>query len=116
MFFFATLFPGHIWISYALIVVTGLLSKAMQSPCWSMPALVFPPGVAGGARGLINGIGNLGGFLGPVLVGWFSTKTGSMNYGIYSLAVILVIGGSVTMLMPKVTAGYKYLPKARAAD
>jgi hypothetical protein len=39
---------------------------------------------------------------------------GNMNYGIYSLAVILVIGGSVTMLMPKVTAGYKYQEQAKA--
>jgi MFS family permease len=111
-FWVATLFPKHIWISYVLIIVTGLLSKAMQSPCWSMPALVFPPGVAGGARGIINGIGNLGGFLGPFLVGWFTTRTGNMNYGIYSLTVILIIGGCVTMLMPKVTAGYQYQVKA----
>ena len=64
---------------------------------------------------MINGIGNLGGFTGPVLVGWFATRTGNMNYGIYSLAAILVIGGSVTMLMPKVTAGYKYQEQATAA-
>jgi MFS family permease len=113
-FFISTLFPKHIWLSYALIVLTGLLSKAMQSPCWSMPALVFPPGVSGGARGIINGVGNLGGFAGPVLVGWLTTKTGSMNYGIYCVAVILVLGGLVTMLMPKVTAGYKYQDEAKA--
>jgi MFS family permease len=114
-FWFATLFPKHIWLSYGLIVLTGLLSKAMQSPCWSMPNLIFPPGVAGGARGIINGIGNLGGFLGPVLVGWVSTRTGSMNYGIYGLAVILLVGGCLTMLLPKVTAGYKYQEEAKLA-
>ena len=114
-FCISTLFPSHMWLSYGLIVVTGLLSKAMQSPCWSMPALVFPEGIAGGARGIINGIGNLGGFAGPVLVGWFTTKTGNMDYGIYSLAVILVIGGLTTMLMPKVTAGYVYQDRAKAA-
>jgi MFS family permease len=114
-FWFSTLFPKYIWLSYALIVFTGLLSKAMQSPCWSMPNLIFPPGVAGGARGIINGIGNLGGFLGPVLVGWVSTKTGSMNYGIYGLAIILLIGGCITMLLPKVTAGYKYQEEAKLA-
>lgn len=115
VFCIATMFPKHMWLAYFLICVTGLLSKAMQSPCWSMPSLVFPPGVAGGARGIINGIGNLGGFLGPVLVGWFTTKTGNMNYGIYSLTIILLIGGSVTMLMPKVTAGYKYQEQAKLA-
>jgi MFS-type transporter involved in bile tolerance (Atg22 family) len=50
------------------------------------------------------------------LVGWFSTKFKSMDYGIYSLAVILLIGGSVTMLMPKVTAGYKYQKQAKTGQ
>ena len=101
----ATIFPNHMWISFALIVLTGLLSKAMSSPYWSIPSLIFPPGVAGGARGIINGLGNLGGFVGPLLVGWLTTKTGSMNAGIYGLAAILVFGGTLSMLLPKITAG-----------
>ena len=73
------LLQSHIWLSFACLVVTGLLTKAMQGPCWAMPALVFPPGVVGGARGIIVGIGTLGGFLGPVLVGFLTTKTGNMT-------------------------------------
>jgi MFS family permease len=111
-FFLATLFPQHIWIAYAALAVTGFFSKAMQSPCWAMPALVFPPGVAGGARGIILGLGNLGGFVGPWLVGFLTSKTGSMTIGIDSLAITLLLGGAVTMLMPRVTAGYKYRTKA----
>jgi MFS family permease len=107
-FFLATLFPNHIWLAYLALAVTGFFSKAMQSPCWAMPALIFPPGVAGGARGIVLGIGNLGGFLGPWLVGLLSSKTGSMTVGIDSLAVALLLGAAVTMLMPRVTAGYKY--------
>jgi MFS family permease len=110
-FFLATLLHHHIWLSYTCLILTGLLTKAMQGPCWSMAPLVFPPGVAGGARGIINGIGSLGGFLGPVLVGWLTTRTGNMNYGSYSLVIILLLGGSVSMLMPKITAGYKYQTK-----
>jgi sugar phosphate permease len=113
-FCLATLLQNHIWLSYACLIVTGLLTKAMQGPCWSMPSLVFPPGVAGGARGIINGVGSLGGFLGPVLVGWLTSRTGNMNAGVYSLVVILILGGSVSMLMPKVTAGYKYQTRAKA--
>jgi MFS family permease len=112
-FCLATLLQRHIWVSFACLVVTGLLTKAMQGPCWSMPALVFPAGVVGGARGVIVGIGTLGGFLGPVLVGWLTTKTGDMNYGIYCLVGILILGGSITMLMPKVTSGYKYQTGAK---
>jgi MFS family permease len=107
-FWIATLFPDHIWLSYGLLVLTGLFQKGMQSPFWSIPSIIFPPGVAGASRGLINGIGNLGGFCGPVLVGWLTTKTGSMTYGIYGLAAVSILGGIITLLLPKITAGYKY--------
>jgi sugar phosphate permease len=113
VFWLATRFPAHIWVCFGLLVLTGLFTKSMQSTFWAMPAIVFPPGVAGGSRGVINAIGNVGGFLGPVLVGWFTTRTGNMNYGIYSLVVILIFGGGVTMLLPKVTAGFQLKTAAK---
>jgi MFS family permease len=104
----STLFPQYMWFSYALICVTGLLSKAVESPFWTMLPLVFQPGYTGGATGIINGIGNFGGFLGPVLLGLLMTKSGSMTRGINCLAAIVALGGMLTMLLPKVTAGFKY--------
>lgn len=101
----AAFIPHLRWISFALIVVTGLLSKAIAGPYWSMPDLLFPPGVAGGARGIINGIGNLGGFIGPVLFGWLTTLTGTTSAGIYALAAILVLGGLVCRFLPETTGG-----------
>ncbi len=115
IFWLATLFPAYIWVSFGLLVLTGLFTKSMQSPFWAMPAVVFPPGVAGGARGVINALGNLGGFFGPVMVGWFTTRTGNMNYGIYSLVIVLIFGAGVTMLLPKVTAGYTMKVAAKVA-
>jgi MFS-type transporter involved in bile tolerance (Atg22 family) len=81
-----------------------------------MPDLVLAPGVSGAARGGINAIGNLGGFIGPALVGLVATKTGTMTYGVYSLSAVLILGGIITMFLPKVTAGYKYKAEAKAAD
>jgi MFS family permease len=103
----ATLFPSHIWLVYGLLVLSGLVEKSMQGPFWAIPSLIFSPGVAGGARGIINGIGNLGGFCGPVLVGWITTRTGSMTFGIYGLSVVSVLGGILAMLLPRITAGYE---------
>jgi sugar phosphate permease len=108
-------FTEHMWLCYGLLVMAGVFSKAMMGPCWSMPALVFPPGVAGGARGVINGLGNVGPAIAIPVVGWLAGKTGSMNYGIYSLVGISILGGLVTMLMPKATAGYKYQTDAKTA-
>ena len=102
----ATLVSDYVWISYALLVVTGFFTKSIQSTFWAMPALLFAPGVSGGARGIINGFGNLGGILGPTFVGWATTMTGNMNAGIYFLVGILVLGAIITMMLPKVTAGF----------
>jgi MFS family permease len=103
----STVFPHRVWLAYTLIMIAGLFFKAMQGPFWSMPSLVFPPGAAGGARGIINGVGNLGGFAGSWLVGWLASRTGNMNYGIYGLTAILLLGGILTLLMPGVTAGFE---------
>ena len=103
----STLFPNHVWVAYAFIMVAGLFVKAVQAPFWAMPSLVFPPGVAGGARGMINGVGNLGGFVGPAVVGWLTSKTGDMTCGIYFLTGTLILGAILTMLMPGITAGFK---------
>ncbi len=101
----ATLFNRWVWISFTLLIVTGIFLKAMQSPFWAMPALLFPPGLSGGARGFINAVGNLGGFVGPLLVGWSVTLTGKMQYGSYCLVLALLIGSGITLFLPKVTTG-----------
>jgi len=111
----STLFPQYVWFSYGLICLTGLFSKAVESPFWTMLPLVFQPGYIGGATGIINGVGNFGGFIGPVLLGLLMTKSGSMILGINCLAAIVAVGGLLTMLLPKVTAGFKYQELAKLA-
>jgi MFS family permease len=110
-FWFATLFPGQVWLSFALLVLTGVFTKSMQGPFWAMPALLFPPGFSGGTRGVLNALGNLGGFVGPFLFGWLATFTGNMKFGIYGLAFLLLLGSAITMCLPSVTAGKIYPPK-----
>jgi sugar phosphate permease len=104
-FWFAMLFPRHIWFSFALLVLTGVFTKSMQAPFWAIPPLLFRPGLAGGSRGVINALGNLGGFLGPALMGWLATRTGDMRIGISGLACSLLVGAALTMLLPQLAAG-----------
>ncbi|MDR3564736.1 MAG: MFS transporter [Negativicutes bacterium] len=106
-FTIATLLSGYIWLSYGLLVVTGFFTKSIQSTFWSMPSLLFAPGVSGGARGIINGIGNLGGIIGPTFVGWATMMTGNMKVGIYGLVGTMLLGAVLTMMLPKITAGVK---------
>lgn len=103
----AALFSENMWLSYSFLVITGLFNKSMNSPFWSMAPSLFPPGVAGGARGFINSFGNLGGFFGPTMVGWITATTGNMMVGLYGLIGVLLLGAFLTTLLPQVTAGFK---------
>ncbi|CUH94598.1 hypothetical protein P22_0664 [Propionispora sp. 2/2-37] len=102
----AVLSADNIWLSYSFLVVTGFFNKSMNSPFWSMAPSLFPPGIAGGARGFINSFGNLGGFVGPTLVGWLTAFSGNMMIGLYGLIGMLLLGALLTMLLPPVTAGF----------
>jgi len=100
----STQFSQQIWVSYALLVLTGLFTKAFNGQFWTLPPLLFPAGIGGGARGGINAIGNLGGFFGPFLVGWITTLF-NMQTAIYCLVFISLTGAVLTLFLPGITAG-----------
>jgi nitrate/nitrite transporter NarK len=54
---------------------------------WALPTNFLTGTAAAASIGLINSIGNLGGFVGPYLVGYLSNKTGSFIPGVLYLAL-----------------------------
>ena len=87
-------------VSYGFLLICGLFHNAYNGVFWTLPPRLFASEVSGGARGLINGIGNLGGFLGPFLVGWVVTATGSTEYGVYVLSGFLVLAFLISLTLP----------------
>jgi nitrate/nitrite transporter NarK len=59
---------------------------------WAMPAALLSGPAAAAGIALVNSIGNLGGFVGPYLVGLVKDATGSTDGGLITLAVLLGIG------------------------
>jgi D-galactonate transporter len=59
---------------------------------WAMPAAFLSGAAAAAGIALINSIGNLGGFVGPYLVGLMKDATGSTDGGLLTLSVILALG------------------------
>jgi ACS family tartrate transporter-like MFS transporter len=53
---------------------------------WPMPSIFLTGTAAAGAIALINAVGNLGGYVGPFIVGWIKDSTGSFQAGLYFLA------------------------------
>ena len=79
------------WLSFACLVLAGAFLQSAAPVFWTIPPLLFTPSVAGPARGAINALGNLGGFIGPFLVGWLKDVFGSTDAGIFTLVGFLVI-------------------------
>jgi ACS family tartrate transporter-like MFS transporter len=53
---------------------------------WPMPSIFLTGTAAAGAIAMINAVGNLGGYVGPFVVGWIKDSTGSFQAGLYFLA------------------------------
>jgi ACS family tartrate transporter-like MFS transporter len=86
---------GHLPLTVAafMLVVAGV--KAYQPAFWSLPSLFLTDVAAAGSIGLINSVGNLGGFLGPTILGGVENLTGSFVGGIYYLAGSLAVCAAI---------------------
>jgi ACS family tartrate transporter-like MFS transporter len=67
----------------------------MHPVFWAMPAALLSGTAAAAGIALINSIGNLGGFVGPYLVGLMKDASGSTDGGLITLACILAFGSFV---------------------
>jgi ACS family tartrate transporter-like MFS transporter len=90
----AGLLGGSFWSLLAMCLATiGFYGS--KGPFWPLPS-TFLTGTAAGMA-LINSVGNVGGFMGPFLVGWIKDSTGSFNNGLYALAGFMVLAAVVTV-------------------
>lgn len=71
------------------VAAIGLWSTL--GPFWSLPTSFLSGTAAAGGIALINSIGNLGGQIGPAIMGGAKQVTGSNAGGLYALALALLI-------------------------
>jgi ACS family tartrate transporter-like MFS transporter len=69
------------------------------APFWGLSTTFLSGRAAAGAIAMINSVGNLGGFAGPYIMGWFKDNTGDYILGLRILAVTTFIGGIVALTM-----------------
>lgn len=74
---------------------SGMMS--MLAPFWSLPTSFLSGAAAAGGIALINSVGNLGGFVGPVVIGKVEATTGGVAGALLVLAGALVVGGLLAL-------------------
>jgi ACS family tartrate transporter-like MFS transporter len=70
---------------------------------WPMPSQFLTGASAAVGIALINSIGNLGGYVGPFVVGWIRDSTKSFEMAVYFLAACAFASGLVTYLSRRAT-------------
>jgi len=111
-FLLSTVCKDNIWLSYGFLVACGFFMQSASGIFWTIPPMIFPAEVAGGVRGIINALGNLGGFVGPFAVGWLRMSFRSYDAGIYFLVATLTAGFLLALSLPASTTGQSCRPPA----
>jgi sugar phosphate permease len=97
-----------VWFSIAAVSLAMAGALAYDGPFWAAASRALPVAVAGGAMGLINALGNLGGFFGPSIGGYLQQTSGNFTSTAMVLAGALFLAGLVMLTVktrePRATA------------
>ncbi len=105
----AVLYRSNPTLSIVLLVLGGGAFYGFQPCFWAVPTLFLGESAAAASIGLINSVGNLGGFVGPLVMGYLATRTHSFTAGLLYLVASLFLAG-VLML----AVGARRAPVAQA--
>ena len=93
-YFLKNNFPLSAFLALCL-AASGIWSTL--GPFWSMPTAFLSGAAAAGGIALINSVGNLGGFVGPYVVGYVKEATHGFTSGLLVLAATLFVAGALAL-------------------
>ena len=90
-------------VATALVALTfvNIGVSSSKPPLWSMPTMFLSGSAAAAGIATINSVGNLGGFVGPAMIGWIKDRTGSFAGGLYFVGLLLLLSAILTLLLAR---------------
>lgn len=86
---------SNVWLSVVLLSIAVMGFYCAHPGFWPLPNLFLGRSAAAASIGLINSFGNLGGFIGPYVLGFLTGRTGSFGAGLLVLAISAYLSGSL---------------------
>ena len=86
-------------LSVAAITIGAVGTLAVLPIFWTLPADRLTGPAAAGGIALINSLGNIGGFVGPFVIGWTKDATGSLTWGLMIAAAGVLATGMLVWLI-----------------
>ena len=97
----AVLLRGNLGLSLTLFVVAVGSFYGFQPVFWAVPTLFLSESAAAASIGLINAVGNLGGLVGPMVMGYLASRTHSFSPGLLYLVASLFASGVLMLAIGK---------------
>jgi len=109
---FAIASGSHVALSIIFFTMVGAAYYAFHPAFWAVPTEFLSESAAAASIGLINSVGNLGGFLGPLIMGYLVSRTRSFTAGVWYLVGSFFVSA---FLMLAVGAGRRQ-PSAASSE
>lgn len=106
----AVLFGSNPIVSIVLLILAGGAFYGFQPVFWTVPTIFLGESAAAASIGLINSVGNLGGFVGPMIMGFLASRLHSFSAALLYLVASLFLSGIMILIVgassrPRMTAG-----------
>ncbi len=89
----------NVFLAVAFFCVAGAGLYSYLPGFWALPAAFLTESAAAASIGMINSVGNLGGFAGPFIVGYLTNKTNSFYVGVIYLSCSALLGAVLILLV-----------------
>jgi sugar phosphate permease len=109
-FLLSVLSHGNIVLEVSMFCLAAAGMHGYLPGFWALPTSFLSGTAAAASIGLINSLGNLGGFAGPYIVGYISNKTDSFRGGLMVLSVSAVVAAGMILSLRE--AGQKRTQRA----
>ena len=91
-------FTTNLGLTLVSMALVSIGINALRPMFWTLPSTFLTGASAAAAIALVNSIGNLGGILGPIMLGVLRSDTESFSAGFYFLASCAFLSGIVVVV------------------
>jgi ACS family tartrate transporter-like MFS transporter len=108
----AVLLQDHLVLTVAMFCVVAVGIYGYLPGFWALPGSFLTGTAAAASIGLINSLGNLGGWAGPYIVGFLSKATGSYFGGVLYLSGSALVAAVLVLSIRATKRGPALIPEA----
>ena len=98
-------------VALVLICLSAIGIHAAMGVWWTIPTTFLTGPAAAGSVALINSCGNLGGWVGPYMMGWIKTNTGAFDLGYFIMGGMMF---AAALLVLTIKYGFSFAHKKEA--